>query len=82
MNQPRTPPAEAMTQAEEWDVDPDLVASVQTLLVTLGKTFRAYQLYDENNPVRRRFGEQLKGEMLALWQKTDRLVLTVDEDHM
>jgi len=71
-----------MTQAEEWDVDPDLLASVQTLLVTLGKTFRAYQLYDENNPVRRRFGEQLKGEMLGLWQKTDRLVLTVDEDHM
>jgi HEAT repeat protein len=82
VNQPRTPPAEATTQAEEWDVDPDLVASVQTLLVTLSKTLRAYQLYDENNPVRRRFGEQLKGEMLALWQKTDRLVLSVDEDHM
>jgi HEAT repeat protein len=82
VNQPRTPPAEATTEAEDWDVDPDLLASVQSLLVTLGKTFRAYQLYDENNPVRRRFGEQLKGEMLALWQKTDRLVLTVDEDHM
>jgi HEAT repeat protein len=71
-----------MTETEDWDVDPDVLASVQGLLVTLGKTFRAYQLYDENNPVRRRFGEQLKSDMLALWQKTDRLVLTVDEDHM
>ncbi|HET9948077.1 MAG TPA: HEAT repeat domain-containing protein, partial [Longimicrobiales bacterium] len=57
-------------------------ARVQALLVTLAKTFRAYQLYDENNPVRRRFGEQLRSELQALWQDVDRLVLRVDEDHM
>jgi hypothetical protein len=82
MSQPRTPPAEVEAQIRDWDVDPEIVAAVQALLVTLGKTFRAYQLYDENNPVRRRFGEQLKGEMLGLWEKTDRLVLSVNEDHM
>ncbi|MGE0159105.1 MAG: HEAT repeat domain-containing protein [Gemmatimonadales bacterium] len=82
MTQARTPPAQTATAAEEWDGDPALLAAVQALLVTLGKTFRAYQLYDENNPVRHRFGEQLKGEFLSLWQQTDRLVLRVDEDHM
>jgi hypothetical protein len=59
-----------------------VLAAVQTLLVTLAKTFRAYQLYDENNPVRRRFGEQLRGELTALWQHVDQLVLRVDEDHL
>jgi HEAT repeat protein len=76
------PPAGAATEPEEWDQDPALLAAVQTLLVTLAKTFRAYQLYDENNPVRRRFGEQLKTELAALWQLADKLVLRVDEDHM
>lgn len=82
MTQPRTPPADASTAAEEWDGDPALLAAVQALLVTLAKTLRAYQLYDDNNPVRRRFGEQLRTELLALWQHTDRLLLRVDEDHM
>jgi HEAT repeat protein len=82
VNQPRTPPADSATAAEEWDGDPTLLAAVQGLLVTLAKTLRAYQLYDDNNPVRRRFGEQLKTEMLALWQETDRLLMRVDEDHM
>lgn len=76
------PPPEVAPDAQEWDQDPALLAAVRTLLVTLGKTFRAYQLYDENNPVRKRFGEQLKTELLALWQQADRLVLSVDEDHM
>jgi hypothetical protein len=76
------PPAGIATEAEEWDGDPAALAAVQTLLATLAKTFRAYQLYDENNPVRRRFGEQLKTEFLALWQSMDRMVLSVDEDHL
>ncbi len=82
MTDPRVPPAGVATEAEEWDGDPAALAAVQTLLVTLAKTFRAYQLYDENNPVRRRFGEQLKTEFLALWQSMDRMVLSVDEDHL
>ena len=75
------PPGVA-SDAQEWDGDPVVLAAVQVLIVTLAKTFRAYQLYDENNPVRRRFGDQLKTEFLALWQLTDRVVLSVDEDHL
>lgn len=78
----RTPAGEVATTEQEWDQDPAVLAAVQTLLVTLGKTFRAYQLYDENNPVRRRFGEQLRAELTGLWQHVDHLVLRVDEDHM
>ena len=83
MTAPKTP-SDGVTAAEqEWeDQDPAVLAAVQTLLVTLSKTFRAYQLYDENNPVRRRFGEQLRGELSALWQLVEQLVLRVDEDHM
>ena len=83
MTDSQTPPVEAATAAEEWgEVDPALLTAVQALLVTLGKTFRAYQLYDENNPVRRRFSDQLKTELLGIWQQTDRLGLRVDEDRM
>ena len=82
MTELRVPPAGVATEAEEWDGDPAALSAVQTILVTLAKTFRAYQLYDENNPVRRRFAEQLKTEFLAIWQLMDRMVLSVDEDHL
>ncbi|MEQ1857723.1 MAG: HEAT repeat domain-containing protein [Longimicrobiales bacterium] len=82
MTSPRTPPGGATTEAQEWDQDPKVLGAVQALLVTLAKTFRAYQLYDENNPVRRRFAEQLKTELGGLWQQVDQLVLRIDEDHM
>jgi len=78
---PRTPPG-GVAAEQEWDEDPATLGAVQTLLVTLAKTFRAYQLYDENNPVRRRFGEQLRAELTALWQHVEQLVLRIDEDHM
>ena len=51
------------------------------LFTTLGKAFRAYQLYDENNPVRQRFVDSLRGDFRKLWTLTDRLVLRVTEDH-
>jgi hypothetical protein len=79
---PQVPPGGAAADTQDWDVDPATVAAVQGVIVTLGKTFRAYQLYDENNPVRKRFGEQLRTELGALWQHTDRVTLKVDEDHM
>jgi HEAT repeat protein len=66
-----------------WEEEgPVAVDAVRTLFVTLGKTFRAYQLYDENNPVRRRFVDQLKGEFQSLWEDLDKLVVTIDEDHI
>jgi HEAT repeat protein len=71
--------------AEGLDVgwDDDLpVEGVRQLFVTLGKAFRAYQLYDENNPVRHRFVEALRAELRELWSQLDRIVVTVDEDHL
>jgi HEAT repeats len=75
-------PTGATAEGQDWGEDQVAVGGVQSLFVTLGKTFRAYQLYDENNPVRRRFVDQLKNEFLAIWQEMDRLVVTIDEDHM
>jgi hypothetical protein len=77
-----TPAAGAATDGQEWIEDRTAVEGVRTLFVTLGKTFRAYQLYDENNPVRRRFVEQLKSEFTQLWQEHERLVVSIDEDRM
>lgn len=75
-------PAGAATGEVGWD-DHDLpIDQVRALFVTLGKAFRAYQLYDENNPVRQRFVDALAGEFTTLWGEIDRLVVTVDEDHI
>lgn len=63
-----------------WD-DALPVEDVRQLFVTLAKAFRAYQLYDDNNPVRRRFLEGLRTELQRLWTEMDRIVVTVDEDH-
>ena len=82
MSEQGTPAAGAATDGEEWEEERTAVEGVRTLFVTLGKTFRAYQLYDENNPVRRRFLEQLKSEFLQLWQEHEQLVVSIDEDRM
>ena len=66
----------------EWNEESLPVAQVQALFVTLSKAFRAYQLYDENNPVRQRFVESLRAEFTALWSEIDRLALKVTEDHL
>ena len=66
----------------DWDEQSLPVDDVRSLFVTLGKAFRAYQLYDENNPVRRRFVDTLKGEFERLWTELEKLVVTMDEDHI
>lgn len=66
----------------DWEGDGLPVEEVRALFVTLGKAFRAYQLYDDNNPVRQRFVATLKGEFEALWTDLDKLVVTMDEDHI
>jgi hypothetical protein len=76
------PTAGAETEGQDWEEQSPDVQRVQTLFVTLGKTFRAYQLYDENNPVRRRFVDQLRGEFSAYWEDHERLLVSIDEDHM
>ncbi len=57
------------------------VDDVRQLFVTLGKAFRAYQLYDENNPVRHRFVDGLRTEFQGMWEALDRIVVSVDEDN-
>jgi hypothetical protein len=66
----------------DWEESGLPVEQVRSLFVTLGKAFRAYQLYDENNPVRQRFVDTLRGEFSALWTELDELVVTLDEDHI
>jgi len=82
VSETETPPGSAPDDQAWEEEGPVAVDAVRTLFVTLGKTFRAYQLYDENNPVRRRFVDQLRGEFQALWDQQDKLVVTIDEDHM
>ena len=45
----------------------------------LGKALRAFQLYDENNPVRRRFVTSLREAFEQLWQEIEGLNLSVEE---
>lgn len=75
-------PASAPDAGLDWEETSLPVEEVRSLFVTLGKAFRAYQLYDENNPVRQRFVETLKSEFEALWTELDELVVTMDEDHI
>ncbi|MDX1646929.1 MAG: HEAT repeat domain-containing protein [Longimicrobiales bacterium] len=66
----------------DWEDDRLPVERVRSLFVTLGKAFRAHQLYDENNPVRHRFVESLKGEFRALWSELERLSVHVGEERI
>ena len=67
--------------AGDWGDDLP-VAEVQSLFVTLGTAFRAYQPYDDNNPVRQRFVESLRGEFTTPWAELNKLPLRVTEDHL
>ncbi|HKK93774.1 MAG TPA: hypothetical protein VJ925_10080, partial [Longimicrobiales bacterium] len=55
---------------------------VRDLVVTLGKALRASQLYDENNPVYKRFVQALTDEFVALWSEMDEIALHVTEDSL
>ncbi len=82
MSEHDTEPVEAAADGLNWDEEQLPVEAVRSLFVTLGKAFRAHQLYDENNPVRQRFVDALKGEFEGLWKEMDRLVVSIDEDHI
>lgn len=75
-------PSDGTEAGLEWEESTLPVSEVQSLFVTLGKAFRAFQLYDENNPVRQRFVETLREEFTRLWDGVDKLVVTMDEDHI
>ncbi len=79
-----TPPEISdLTSAEDWTEGDDLpVVQVRDLFTVLGKALRAFQLYDENNPVRRRFVTSLREAFEQLWQEVEGLNLTVEEDRL
>ena len=56
---------------------------VKELFVTLSKALRAFQLYDENNPVYRRFVSNVREAFQRVWNEgVDELRLTVDENRL
>lgn len=55
-------------------------ADVENVLGTMSKAIRAFNMYQDNNPIFQRFQEGLRSSIADLWQKTDRLELTVQED--
>jgi hypothetical protein len=58
-------------EPEGWSEGDDLsVARVRELFTVFAKALRAFQLYDENNPVRRRFVTILDTGELAVVSKT------------
>jgi hypothetical protein len=54
-------------------------ADVESVLTTMSKALRAYQMYQANNPVFQRFQLALRDEIAALWRKADALELSVHE---
>lgn len=69
--------------AEEWAAEATLsVAPVRELFVTFAKALRAFQLYDENNPVYQRFVSALRQAFVDLWVEIPTLALMVEEDRL
>jgi hypothetical protein len=67
----------------DWD-DPSTLPfqEVQEVFVVLAKALRAQQLYDANNPVYKRFFDQLTQGLSDLWSKMDRVQVHVEEDRL
>jgi len=66
---------------EDWQEGNDLpVAQVRELFVVFVKALRSFQFYDELNPVRKRFVNNLREAFEALWQEVEGVNLTIDED--
>ena len=72
-----------LADAEDWAEGDDLpVAEVRSLFIVLGKALRAFQLYDQNNPVRKRFVANLRESFEELWEEVEGLNLSVEEDRI
>jgi hypothetical protein len=55
---------------------------IREFFVTLGKALRAFQLYDENNPVYQRFVQAFIGAFRDLWEELDALHVVVEENRL
>ena len=58
------------------------VTQVHDLFITLGKALRAYQLYEENNPVYQRFVNSLREAFRRIWNHEDELTVAVEESRL
>ena len=68
---------------EEWGDRATLpVNEVHDFFVTMTKALRAFQLYEENNPVYLRFLSSLREAFGSLWQEIDALHILVDKDSL
>lgn len=79
------PPNATDTTADGWEGEAILdlpLDEVRDLFVTLGKALRAYQLYDENNPVYHRFVSSLREAFQEIWQEVDRVKVMVEEHRL
>jgi HEAT repeat protein len=58
------------------------VGRIREFFVTLGKALRAFQLYDENNPVYQRFAQGLAEAFQGLWDELESLQVVVEENRL
>jgi HEAT repeat protein len=67
--------------AAQWEgIDELPQEAVRELFGILAKALRAYQLYDENNPVYQRFVGSLRDAFRRVWEEIDGLQIQVLED--
>lgn len=65
----------------DWADPSDLpLEEVRDVFVTLSKALRAYQLYDANNPVYKRFVSNLREALQKVWTIREQLQVLVEED--
>jgi len=65
----------------EWEgLDGEALDRIEELFVVLGKALRAFQLYDENNPVYQRFVSNLREAFGATWEEVESLSVNVEEN--
>ena len=70
-----------LTQVDEAGETPALpAADVENLVSTIGKSLRAFHMYQANNPVFQRFQRALREAFEAVWDKADELTLAVTEE--
>jgi hypothetical protein len=71
----------APPEGEDWSQTATLpVEEVRELFVTMGKALRAFQLYDRNNPVYRRFVTALAEAFVRVWDEASSVRIAVDEE--
>jgi len=69
--------------ALDWADPSELpIEEVRDVFLTLSKALRAYQLYDPNNPVYKRFVANLRESLDRVWEGRDRLQILVEEDRL